>query len=71
MKNISLLNLAIIFSLLIIGTPTVVFGTDLRVSHQLPPKHHIAKQISAWGSDIEKFSNGSIKVKMVGANQAF
>ena len=71
MKNISLLNLTIIFSLLIIGTPTLVFGTDLRVSHQLPPKHHIAKQISAWGSDIEKYSNGSIKVKMFGANQAF
>jgi len=71
MKRISLLNLTIIFSVLIIGTPTVVFGTDLRVSHQLPPKHHIAKQISAWGSNIEKFSNGSIKVKMFGANQAF
>lgn len=43
----------------------------LRVSHQLPPKHHIAKKIDAWAADIEKFSGGSIKVKMFGANQAF
>ena len=43
----------------------------MRVSHQLPPKHHIAKKIVAWGADIEKLSGGSIKVKMFGANQAF
>ena len=71
MKNLGLLNLTIIFSVLIMGAPTVVFGKDMRISHQLPPKHHIAKKISAWGSDIEKFSGGSIKVKMFGANQAF
>ena len=53
------------------GIPSVVIGKDMRISHQLPPKHHIAKKISAWGSDIEKFSKGSIKVKMFGANQAF
>jgi len=71
MKNLGLLNLTIIFSVLIMGAPTVVFGKDMRISHQLPPKHHIAKKISAWGSDIEKLSGGSIKVKMFGANQAF
>ena len=71
MKNISLLNLTIIFSVLMLGVPITSFGKDMRISHQLPPKHHIAKKISAWGSDIEKFSGGSIKVKMFGANQAF
>lgn len=71
MRNISLLNLTIIFSVLILGVPITGFTKDMRISHQLPPKHHIAKKISAWGSDIEKFSGGSIKVKMFGANQAF
>jgi C4-dicarboxylate-binding protein DctP len=71
MKNIGFLNLTIICAVFIMGIPSVVIGKDLRISHQLPPKHHIAKKISAWGSDIEKFSQGSIKVKMFGANQAF
>ena len=71
MKNLGFLNLTIISAVLIMGIPSVVIGKDMRISHQLPPKHHIAKKISAWGSDIEKFSKGSIKVKMFGANQAF
>jgi C4-dicarboxylate-binding protein DctP len=71
MKNIGFFNLTIICAVFIMGIPSVVIGKDLRISHQLPPKHHIAKKISAWGSDIEKFSQGSIKVKMFGANQAF
>lgn len=71
MKNIGFLNLTIICAVFIMSIPSVVIGKDLRISHQLPPKHHIAKKISAWGSDIEKFSQGSIKVKMFGANQAF
>ena len=51
--------------------PQLLAAKDMRISHQLPPKHHIAKMISAWGADIEKFSGGSINVKMFGANQAF
>jgi C4-dicarboxylate-binding protein DctP len=43
----------------------------MRVSHQLPPKHHIAKIIDGWAADIEKNSGGSIDVQMFGANQAF
>ena len=45
--------------------------TVMKVSHQLPPKHHIAKKIAAWGDDIEKRSGGSIDVQIFGANQAF
>jgi C4-dicarboxylate-binding protein DctP len=45
--------------------------TVMKVSHQLPPKHHIAQQIDAWAADIEKRSNGSIDVQVFGANQAF
>ncbi len=54
------------FSLSALAAPDV-----MRVSHQLPPKHHIAKQIEAWAANIEKFSDGSIDVQMFGANQAF
>ncbi len=54
------------FSLSAFAAPDV-----MRVSHQLPPKHHIAKQIDVWAANIEKFSGGSIDVQMFGANQAF
>ena len=71
MKNVVSIRLILIFSFVIFVAPKLVAAKDMRISHQLPPKHHIAKMISAWGSDIEKFSGGSIKVKMFGANQAF
>ncbi|UCE30733.1 MAG: TRAP transporter substrate-binding protein DctP, partial [Burkholderiales bacterium] len=45
--------------------------TVMRVSHQLPPRHHIAQIIDAWAQDIEKRSNGSIDVQVFGANQLF
>ncbi len=50
---------------------SVVAATVMRVSHQLPPKHHIAKKIDAWAADIEKLSDGSLDVQVFGANQAF
>ncbi|MHA1523722.1 MAG: TRAP transporter substrate-binding protein DctP [Alphaproteobacteria bacterium] len=46
-------------------------ATKMRVSHQLPPRHHIAKIIAAWGEEIEKRSNGSIDVEVFGSNQAY
>lgn len=45
--------------------------TVMKVSHQLPPKHHIAQQIEAWAADIEERSGGSIDVQVFGANQVF
>ncbi len=46
-------------------------NVKMRVSHQLPPKHHIAKKIADWGADIEKNSGGTIDVQIFGANQLF
>ncbi len=45
--------------------------TVMRVSHQLPPKHHIAKVVEQWAADIESLSDGSIDVQIFPANQAF
>ncbi len=57
---------SLLFAATLQAAPTV-----MRVSHQLPPKHHIAKQIALWAADIEKRSGGSIDVQIFGANQAF
>lgn len=43
----------------------------MRVSHQLPPAHHIAKLVESWAADIEQRSGGRIKVEVLGAAQAF
>jgi len=45
--------------------------TVMRISHQLPPKHHIAIIIAEWAADIEKRSGGTIDTQVFGANQAF
>ena len=45
--------------------------TVMRVSHQLPPRHHMAKLVEAWAADVEKFSGGAIDVQTFPANQAF
>ena len=45
--------------------------TKMRISHQLPPKHHIAKIIEQWAADIEANSNGSIDTQVFAANQLF
>ena len=71
MKNVISTRSILILSLVTFAVPQLAAAKDMRISHQLPPKHHIAKMISVWGSDIEKFSGGSINVKMFGANQAF
>lgn len=43
----------------------------MRISHQLPPAHHIAKLVDAWAADIEKRSGGKIDVEVLGSAQAF
>ena len=43
----------------------------MRVSHQLPPKHHIAKLVDEWAADIKAQSGGIVDVQIFGANQAY
>jgi len=45
--------------------------TVMRISHQLPQKHHIAIKIADWAADIEARSGGTIDTQVFGANQAF
>ena len=40
----------------------------MRCSHQLPPKHHIAKIIDQWAAEVEAQSNGGIDIQIFGAN---
>lgn len=43
-------------------------AAEMRCSHQLPPKHHIAQVIDKWAAEVEAQSKGSIDVQVFGAN---
>lgn len=43
-------------------------ATEMRCSHQLPPKHHIAQVIDRWAAEVEAQSEGEIDVQIFGAN---
>ena len=45
--------------------------TTFRISHQLPPGHHIAKLVEEFAADVEARSNGKIDVQIFGASQAY
>jgi C4-dicarboxylate-binding protein DctP len=43
-------------------------AVEMRCSHQLPPKHHIAQVIDKWAAEVEAQSKGDIDVQIFGAN---
>lgn len=53
------------------GADTAAAQTVMRISHQLPPAHHIAKLVDQWAADVEARTGGKIDVQVLGANQAF
>ncbi len=42
---------------------------ELKVSHFLPPNHTFQKALLAWGDELEKASNGKLKLTIYPAAQ--
>ncbi len=62
----------IVLALAVAFTSNLVLAVKvMRVSHQLPPRHHIAKLVEKWAKDVERRSNGSIDVQIFPSNQLF
>ena len=57
-----------ILSMLVIISISNANAAKMRCSHQLPPKHHIAKVIDKWATEIRSQSNNDIDVQIFGAN---
>ena len=55
----------------ITGSSMAADSIKMRISHQLPPKHHLAPIIDTFAADIEKLSGNTIDVQVYGANQLF
>ncbi len=43
----------------------------MRISHQLPPGHHIAQLVERFAEDVAARTDGRVEVQIFGANQAF
>jgi len=66
--------IAAIVAVSILGIAGSSMAADLvkmRISHQLPPKHHLTPIIDAFAADIEKLSGNTIDAQVYGANQLF
>jgi C4-dicarboxylate-binding protein DctP len=45
--------------------------TVFRISHQLPPAHHIAQLMEDFAADVERRTDGAVDVQIFGASQAY
>lgn len=43
----------------------------MRVSHQVPPAHHLTKMLEIFAAEAKKQSNGQVDVQILGASSAF
>lgn len=70
MKTTCKLALAAIATTLSLGN---AFAADytMRLSHQLPPTHHVAKALEQFAADVEANTDGKVKVQIFGAEQLF
>ena len=52
-----------------LASPTVAPTIELKVSHFLPSNHTFQKAMVAWGEELEKASNGRLKLDIYSAGQ--
>jgi C4-dicarboxylate-binding protein DctP len=50
---------------------TLAAGYTMRLSHQYPPTHQVAKAIEQFAAAVEKNTDGKVDVQVFGANQLF
>jgi len=71
MKKLTIAVIAVA-TILGIGNSTIAAdAVQMRISHQLPPKHHLAPIIDTFAADVEKLSDDTIDAQVYGANQLF
>lgn len=52
-------------------TTAVAADFTMRLSHQLPPTHHIAKTLDRFAEDVASETGNRVEVQIFGADQAF
>jgi C4-dicarboxylate-binding protein DctP len=70
MRKLALLA-AIAAAIALPGAAFAQAKVTMRISHQLPPAHHIAQLTEAFAADVKKSTNGEVDVQVFGASKAF
>ena len=70
MRNLLRLAAAAAAAALVAG-PALAQKATMRISHQVPPAHHLSKMLEIFKSEAEKGSNGAVEVQILGASSAF
>ncbi len=52
-------------------TTAIAADFTMRLSHQLPPTHHIAQTLDRFAEDVARETNNRVEVQIFGAEQAF
>ncbi|WP_084536714.1 TRAP transporter substrate-binding protein DctP [Azospirillum halopraeferens] len=58
----------------VMGTATAAWAADpivMRISHQMPPAHHIAKLVEQFAADVEERTGNKVDVQIFGSSQVF
>jgi C4-dicarboxylate-binding protein DctP len=55
----------------LLATQAWAAEVTMRVSHQVPPAHHLHKMLELFKAEAAKNSNGAVEVQIFPANQAF
>lgn len=56
---------------LLAGAAQAADPVVMRISHQLPPAHHIAQLVENFAAELEQISGNRIDVQILGATQAY
>jgi TRAP-type C4-dicarboxylate transport system substrate-binding protein len=54
----------------LLALPAAAQTVTMRVSHQVPPAHHLSKMLEGFAADVAKNSNGTVQVQLFGSDQA-
>ncbi|HSE79783.1 MAG TPA: TRAP transporter substrate-binding protein DctP [Alphaproteobacteria bacterium] len=55
----------------LVAGPALAQKATMRISHQVPPAHHLSKMLEIFKAEAEKGSNGTVEVQILGASSAF
>ncbi|MBI3710457.1 MAG: TRAP transporter substrate-binding protein DctP [Proteobacteria bacterium] len=58
-------------ALALMAPPAASETVAMRISHQVPPAHHLSKMLEVFAAEAKKNSNGDIDVQILGAASAF
>jgi len=66
-----MLGLGLAVALICFGGSAAAADYTMRISHQLPPTHHVAKALDQFAKDVEKNTGGKVDVQVFGSEQLF